>query len=390
MTPKAVLTRVRALDPYRLDALLAALVLLETQVEALLLDVEGTLQLTAHLIGVASAALIFFHRRATWPAFLGAQALFFVGQSQSDVITDGLVAPLFVFIFMNVSAAAQISGRRFWLVPVITSVAGVAALTIDSYPDDASSYLWSLLFFSGATAAGGRLLDSRVRLSRALREKTARAEAEEAERAEAAVLAERERIAGELHDIIAHALSGMVVQASAARRLTDTSPDRAREAFAAVEESGRDALGELRRLLGVLRREDEELALAPTPSLEHIEALVHRAATAGLPVRLTVEGDVRELPAGVDVTAYRVVQEALGAALEAGGAGRADVVVRYRRDAVELDVRDDGLKDSDDPRRMMGMRERVALFGGDLHLARPRDGGHLLRARLPVAEAGSA
>ena len=386
MSPNALLTRVRALDPYRLDALLAAFVLVEGQIEALLLDADGGVQLTAHLIGLASAALVFFHRRATWPAFLGAQLLFFVGQAQGDVITDGLVAPLFVFLFMNVSAAAQISGRRFWLVPVITSIAGIAALSVDTYPDDASSYLWTLLFFSGATAAGGRLLDSRVRLSRALREKTARAEAEEAERAEQAMLAERERIAGELHDIIAHALSGMVVQSSAARRLIDTNPDRAREAFGTVEESGREALGELRRLLGVLRREDEELALAPTPSLAHVEALARRVTASGLPVVLEVEGDARELPAGVDVTAYRVVQEALGAALELGGAGRAEVVVRYRRDAVELEVRDDGRRDIDDPRRLMGMRERVALFGGELHIGRPRDGGHTLRARLPVGE----
>jgi signal transduction histidine kinase len=384
MTPKAVLARVRAMDPYRLDALLAVLVLAETQVEALLLDADGSVQLTAHLIGVAAAVIVALHRRATWPAFLGAQLLFVVSQSQGAVVTEGLIAPLFVFLFMDVSAAAQISGRRFWLVPATTAVAGIAALSVDTYPDNASSYLWTLLFFTGATAAGGRLLDSRVRLSRALREKTARAETEEVERAEQAVLAERERIAGELHDIIAHALSGMVVQASAARRLTDTNPDRAREAFGAVEESGREALGELRRLLGVLRREDEELALAPTPSLEHIEALVHRAGTAGLPVHLTVEGEVRELPAGVDVTAYRVVQEALGAALELGGAGRAAVVVRYRRDAVELDVRDDGGRDVDDPRRLMGMRERVALFGGELHVGRPREGGHVLRARLPV------
>jgi signal transduction histidine kinase len=386
MTPKAVLMRVRAMDPYRLDALLAVVVLLETQVEALLVDAAGSTQLACHLAGVFAALIVAFHRRATWPAFLAGQALFMFGQYAGDVITESLVAPLFVVLFVNVSAAAQVHGRRFWLVPVITTISGIVALSIDSYPDDLSSYLWTILFFSGATAAGGRALDSRVRLSRALREKTARTEAEEAERAEQAMLAERERIAGELHDIIAHALSGMVVQASAARRLTDRDPERAREAFGSVEASGRDALGELRRLLGVLRRGDEEIALAPTPSLAHVEALVRRVGAAGLPVVLHVDGAARELPAGVDVTAYRVVQEALGAALELGGAGRADVLVRYGRDAVELEVRDDGAKDVDDPRRMMGMRERVALFGGDLHVARPREGGHVLRARLPVAE----
>jgi signal transduction histidine kinase len=386
MSVKAVLMRVRAMDPYRLDALLALVVLLETQVEALLLDASGGTQLTAHLIGLAAALVVAFHRRATWPAFLAAQVMFVVGQAQQDVVTNGLVLPLFVLLFMNVSAAAQISGRAFWLVPAITAVSGVTGLLVDSYDDDAVSLLWSLVFFSGATAAGGRLLDSRVRLSRALREKTARAEAEEGERAEQAMIDERQRIAGELHDIIAHALSGMVVQASAARRLTDTDPDRAREAFAAVEESGRDALGELRRLLGVLRREDEDLALAPAPSLAHIEALVHRATAAGLPVGLSIEGEPATLPAGVDVTAYRIVQEALGAARELGGAGRAEVVIRYRSGDVELEVRDDGPRVIDDARRLMGMRERVGLFGGELQLRRPRAGGHELRARLPVAE----
>jgi signal transduction histidine kinase len=373
------------MDPHRLDALLALLVLVETQAEAALLDVSGGTRVAAHLVGVAAAAVLALHRRATWPAFLGAQALFVGGQLTGDVVTDGLVLPLFVVLFMNVSAAAQISGRQFWLVPLVTATAGVTALLVDTYDDDVTSILWAIFFFSCATAAGGRLLDSRARLSRALREKARRAEAEEAERAEQAMLDERARIAGELHDIVAHALSGMVVQASAARRLTDRDPERAREAFAAVEASGREALGELRRLLGVLRREDEELQLAPAPSLAHLDALVRRVTAAGLPVRVTVEGDAVALPAGVDVIAYRVVQEALAAALESGRSGRAEVVVRFGDGDVELGVRDDGHGDDGDPRRLMGMRERVSLVGGELRVSRPRDGGHLLEARLPIA-----
>jgi signal transduction histidine kinase len=386
MSPKAVLTRVRALEPFHLDALLALLVLLDTQIEAALLDVAGATAAAAHLVGVGCAVVVLVHRRHTWVALVLAQVVFVGGQTLGDVVTNGMVLPLFVLIFMNVSAAAQISGRAFWLIPPITAVAGTGALLVDSYADDVVSLLWSLIFFTAATAAGGRLLDSRLRLSRALGEKAARAQAEEAERAEQAMLDERERIAGELHDIIAHALSGMVVQASVARRLTDTSPASARDAFAAVEQSGRDALGELRRLLGVLRREDEELALAPAPSLTHVHTLTQRVAAAGLPVALTIEGEVVALPAAIDVTAYRVVQEALGAALEHGGAGRADVVVRYRPADVELEVHDDGPRDIDGSRRLMGMRERIALFGGDLHVVRPRDGGHALRARLPVGE----
>jgi signal transduction histidine kinase len=386
----ALLSRVRALDPRRVDLLLAVLVLVDTQIEAALLDVSGTTALAAHLIGIAAALVVLFHRRYTWAAFIGAQLLFIAGQATDDVITEGLVVPLFVFIFMNVSAAAQISGRAFWLVPAIAALGSTIALALDSYPDDPSSILWTLIFFAGATSAGGRLLDSRVRLSRALREKAELAASEEAARAENAMLDERARIAGELHDIIAHALSGMVVQGAAARRLVDTDPDRARDAFAAVEASGRDALGELRRLLGVLRREDEELALAPSPSLAHLDALVRRVTVSGLPVALEIDGAARPLPSGVDVTAYRVVQEALSAALELGGAGRATVRVEYRDGEVVVGVTDDGLRDIDDPRRLVGMRERVALFGGELVLSRPRDGGHVLRARLPAAAVSGA
>jgi signal transduction histidine kinase len=381
MSPRALLARLRALDPYRLDALVAGLVLVETQIEALIAGSAA-----AHVIGVVAAGCVAFHRRAIWPAFLAAQAMFLGGQAAGDVVTDNLVVPLFVVLALNVSAAAQISGRRFWLVPLITATSGIVALHVDDFEDTVSGFLFTVAFFTGATAAGGRLLDSRLRLQRVLREKARRAEEDRAARADQAVLDERARIAGDLHDIIAHALSGMVVQASAARRLTDRDPDRAREAFAAVEGSGREALGELRRLLGVLRREDEELALAPAPSLAHVGALAQRAGAAGLPVRVRVEGDAVDLPAGIDVTAYRVVQEALTAALHGNAAGRAEVVVRYGRDGVELEVSDDGARDDADPRRLVGMRERVALFGGQLEVAHPRGGGHALRARLPVGE----
>jgi signal transduction histidine kinase len=386
MSPRALLSRLRAMDPYRLDALAGAIVLVETQIEAL---VAGSV--AAHVIGVVAALCVTFHRRAIWPAFLGAQAMFLGGQAAGDVVTDNLVLPLFVVLALNVSAAAQIGGRRFWLVPLITSVTGIVALSIDDFEDTVSGFLFTIAFFTGATAAGGRLLDSRLRLQRVLREKARRAEEDRAARAEQAVLDERARIAGDLHDIIAHALSGMVVQAAAARRFADRGQqggdlDPARDAFAAIEGSGREALGELRRLLGVLRREDEELALAPAPSLAHVGTLAQRISAAGLPVRVRVEGEAVDLPAGVDVTAYRVVQEALTAALQGNAAGRAEVVVRYRDGAVELEVRDDGTRDDADPRRLVGMRERVALFGGDLELAHPREGGHALRARLPVGE----
>ena len=133
----------------------------------------------------------------------------------------------------------------------------------------------------------------------------------------------------------------------------------------------------------MLRREDEELALAPQPSLAHVADLVRRATAAGLPVALHVEGEARPLPAGVDLTAYRVVQEALAGAVREGAAASARVTVRYGPDAVELEVADDGPRG---PRRC-GIAERVALYGGELRTATARDGGQTLRARLPLGSA---
>jgi signal transduction histidine kinase len=193
---------------------------------------------------------------------------------------------------------------------------------------------------------------------------------------------ERTRIARELHDVVAHALSAMTVQATVARRLALTRPELAREAFGAIETAGREALDELRRLLGVLRRDDAELTLAPQPSVRHIHSLARRVTASGLPVTLRVEGSGLELPAGVDVTAYRVVQDALAAALERGGAGRAEVRVEVGANTVEVEIRDDGR--SPDPRPLIGVRERVALHGGSLTALHGPDGGHVVRAALPL------
>ena len=174
----------------------------------------------------------------------------------------------------------------------------------------------------------------------------------------------------------------MTVQATGARRLTLTRPALARDAFGAIESAGREALDELRRLLGVLRREDVESTLAPQPSLRHARSLARRTTAAGLPVALRVEGDERDLPAGLDVTAYRVIQDALGAALEHGGAGRAEVWVRFAPDTLEILVRDDG--PAAEARPLMGIRERVVLHGGRLSAIPRRSGGHAVRATLPL------
>ena len=169
-------------------------------------------------------------------------------------------------------------------------------------------------------------------------------------------------------------------------------PERARRAIAAVEETGREALGELRRLLGVLRRGDEELALAPQPSLVRIGALVARTRDAGLPVELEVAGDPVHLPPGVDAAAFRIVQEALVNVARHAAATRALVRVDYEPEAVELVVSDDGRGDDGplrDGRGLVNLRVRVALYGGELRAGRRRPRGFELRARLPIGEAAA-
>jgi signal transduction histidine kinase len=206
------------------------------------------------------------------------------------------------------------------------------------------------------------------------------------EQAERAVEDERSRIARELHDVIAHSVSVMTVQAGAVRRLLAPEQEREREALLTVEETGRQALTEMRRLLGVLRRPDETAALAPQPGLATLEQLVAQVREAGLPVEIRFEGEPIGLPPGIDLSAYRIVQEALTNALKHAGPARAWVVVRYGADQVEVEVANDGVSNgSGDGYGLIGMRERVALCGGDLTAGPRTGGGFTISARLPVA-----
>jgi len=246
-----------------------------------------------------------------------------------------------------------------------------------------------------AWVIGDNLRTRRAYLSE-LKERAARLEREREEKADRAVVEERARIARELHDVIAHNVSVMVVQAAAGEEVFDEDPERARESLSAVASTGRAALTELRRLLGVIRAEDDrgrEPAFAPQPGIEFVGELVRQVNDAGLPVELSVIGEPRTLPEGVGLCAYRIVQEALTNTLKHADASGASVNVRYAADALELQVVDDGRGRSEvngeaGGHGLIGMRERVALFGGEL-TASPRAGrGYEVRARLPL-EGGS-
>jgi len=376
------MARLRSLDRDRLT-LLAALVLgVEMQVEAALLVDAGARPVIHAALAVLAVGVAVSQRRPLVSLVL-AQIAFATVTAQSAAVADQLYVPLLLVLALTFSAGYLTPGRRWWLVPPIAFVGGAVGTLADADTDTVADLVWVGLFLAGVLPAAGRLLRARADLQHALRNRAEAVRRHRSQDAERAAADERERIAGDLHDIVAHALSGMVVQAGAARRLGAAGDAaRAHDAFAAVEASGREALDELRRLLGVLRREDEEIALAPHPSLAHVAALVTRARAAGLPTALTVEGNPAALPGGVDITAYRVVQEALASALRDGAAGTAEVAVRYREGAVELEVRDDGAAPGE--RRLLGMRERVSLYGGELHAARGREGGHAVQARLPV------
>jgi signal transduction histidine kinase len=185
--------------------------------------------------------------------------------------------------------------------------------------------------------------------------------------------------------VIAHNVSVMVVQASAANDVFDTRPDRVREALHAIERSGRDALAELRRLLGSVRGEGPDYA--PQPGLDRLDALVAQVRGAGLSVAVVVDGNRRDLPAGVDLSAYRIVQEALTNTLRHARATSAEVTLRYGADELDVEIRDDGVSTGNGGgagRGLIGMRERVAAYGGSLTAGPMAGGGFDVSARFPL------
>ena len=256
------------------------------------------------------------------------------------------------------------------------------------FPDSTASDLVGSAVFYAAAWLAGRALASRAEQTRELRARVAAAEGAKAAAAEKAAADERSRIARELHDVVAHSVSVMVVQSSGVRRLLKEEQHREREALLSVEQIGRQALTEMRRMLGVMRTgEEAPAALTPQPGLQHLDRLVAQVEEAGLPVTLRIEGEQPELSPGVELSAFRIVQEGLTNALKHAPNSRAEVIVRFDEDAVHLEITDDGNGTSEEDglgQGLVGMRERVALYGGTLE-AGPKDGGgFVLRADLPV------
>jgi signal transduction histidine kinase len=296
----------------------------------------------------------------------------------------GPTSGVFLFFLLAVySAAAHTSGRRTLLAGAMTVGLYITDFALSNTGINADAVIFFSLI-TGAPWVAGRAVRQRRMNERELQLEIARAAA--------AIVEERARIARELHDVVAHSISVMVIQARGGRRVFESEPADAREAFAVIESTGQQALDEMRRLVGMLRSGEDTLPLAPQPSLKELGTLVEQVRAAGLPVQLAVEGEPRDLPPGVDLSAFRIVQEALTNALTHAGPAHARVVLRYRADELELEISDDGPGTGDDAGSgygLVGMRERVSVYGGELQAGRQPGGGYALRVRLPLRSAGA-
>ncbi|HEX5196758.1 MAG TPA: sensor histidine kinase [Gaiellales bacterium] len=299
-------------------------------------------------------------------------------------------APFEVFIgsvLASYSIGAHTSGRRRWLgvglmfgvgLPFMVAAAGNGMAT--------GNALAPIAWLTGAWAVGAIIRGRRLRTAE-LEQLTAELAQQRDLQAQAAVAVERGRIARELHDVVAHNVSMMVVQAGAADRVLEGDQPDVRRALAAIAGTGRETVDEMRLLLGVVRSDAGE-GLSPQPGLGDLDQLVSNVRSAGLHVDLRVEGERSPLSPGVDLSAYRIVQEALTNVLKHAESATVEVTVRYANDAVQVEVCDDGR-----PREptagggngLIGMRERVAMLGGEFRAGARRDGGFAVFARLPIA-----
>lgn len=290
----------------------------------------------------------------------------------------------FAWLVAVYSVGAHHDVRRS-LVGLATALAVTGLFMVAAPPHSFEVFLGVFLFSVAVPWLAGALRGWQLRAAR-LKDLARSLERDQEEKAKSAAAEERSRIVRELHDIVAHSVSVAVVQAEAGETLVGQDPERAREAFQSIQRTGRQALGELRRLFGLLRAGDSPATLSPQPGLGQLASLVAELQDAGLSVNLNVDGQPRTLPPGVDLSAYRVVQEALTNTLRHARHARAEVTVRYRRDCVELEVLDNGPgpKPGEGGHGLAGMRERVAFYQGELEAGGRPEGGYVVRARLPL------
>jgi signal transduction histidine kinase len=374
----------RALDglrghPRAADAALALLLAALVQWEILTTDVTGPKWLLVPA-GLALTVPLAWRRVAPLQALLfvmAASAAAGLAVADSDEVAQTAQLPFLAEILAVYSVAAH-AERRAALTGLLVSWAALLA----AEPGDfiVMGPAWAGIWLAG------RLVRARERDARRLRELAQALERERVEEARLAVAGERTRIARELHDVIAHAMSTIVLEAGAERVNLDEGQTSARQALRSIERTGRQALAEMRRLVGVLRTENDEPELLPQPSLNQLDVLIEQLGRAGLTVELRVVGEAVQLAPGLDISAYRIVQEALTNVLKHAGQARANVVVTYGEGTLEIEIADDGRGGTPNGsgHGIVGMRERVALFGGLFEAGGRAGGGFAVRARLPL------
>jgi signal transduction histidine kinase len=293
-----------------------------------------------------------------------------------------------VFVFNLYSLGANTHGRQGWVATVLVIPCVIWFLFHDGDAFHPGDVAFAAFVIGGPYAAGVGMRLRRQR-ERQLTQRTVELELQRDAQARAAVAEERRRIARELHDVVAHAISVTVVQARGGRKVLDADVEQARTAFDSIERTGEQALGEMRRLLGMLREDDPNAGRAPQPSLARLDALADDLRSSGLPVEVEVNGETVELAPGVDLAAYRIVQEALTNTLKHAGPAVAHVHVHFGASAVELTIEDDGAgngKGSGSGNGLVGIRERVAVVGGTLDAGALPDGGFRVHALLPYGD----
>lgn len=375
--------RFQAVDPFKLDVAIATAFVVVAIVEFAHLDPEGHnrgVTIAASVIALSSLA---FRRRDALVAAVLFSAPTVLQAFLDGYMTKNSTTPFVGLLFLLYSIGRYADARRLRTALLVLISSMIVALSVEVGWEGPADLVW-LTFLFGLPVLAGRALRSRKMLQAELLEKAEQAERDRADRAQLAVEDERVRIASELQELVANGLSTMVVQAQAVPRAVESGDTaRAGTALAAVETTGREALTEMRTLLGVLRREGDAAKLAPQPGLGRLEALAERTRERGLSVRLDLHGWRRALPAGVDLTAYRVIEDALDAA-RANDAGEAEVFVRYRPRELQVQVTDD--RAAGDAEHLAGLRDRVGLYGGHLRAERIDSGRFRVRATLPLED----
>ena len=346
---------------------------------------QTTLWFCIPVVAVVTLGLL---ARRRYP--FGAPAAFWLLAATASFV-DGRLIPFPAGLYLAGVLAAFLLGNlrdavmaRVGLVVVLGSMATIIA----NQPGHSAGQLVFIPLLFGIAWLAGFALNARAEQADAAEARAEQAEREREAAARIAVAEERTRIARELHDIVAHAVSVMVLQVGAVRHKLPEELSDESDALRGVEQAGRTALAEMRRLLAAMRDDGDDLELVPQPGLDSVGSLVAEVERAGLPVTLHVEGEETTLPRAIDLSAYRIVQEALTNALKHARARRADVTLRYAPDELRIEVRDDGpgsgAAGNGPGYGLIGVRERVKIYGGTMTAGTAPEGGFVLDATLPL------